>query len=120
MVASTLDLGERFGFLALEFGKALFYLGLTSFSFGSHILGMLNRPRPSPPGNNIVPLRQRAVHSMGPDAVLGRCVLRRRDVGKRRDGHGPRSSGNDRQVWDLGKMRLSLFSSSSCVLWSPT
>lgn len=56
---------------------------------------------------------------MGPDAVLGRCILRRCDVGKRRDGYGPGSSGNDRQVWDLGKMRLFLCSSSNCVLWSP-
>lgn len=119
LVANVLDLGERFGFFALEFGMAFFYLGLANFSFGSCILGMLNKPYPPNPRNNIILHRQRAFYFMGPDAVLGRCILRRCDVGKRRDGYGPGSSGNDRQVWDLGKMRLFLCSSSSCVLWSP-
>lgn len=46
LVANVLDLGERFGFFALEFGMAFFYLGLANFSFGSCILGMLNKPYP--------------------------------------------------------------------------
>lgn len=90
--------------VALEFGMTLFYLGLTAFSFVSYILEMLNRSCPHP-RNTIILHRQRAFYFMGPNAVLGRCILRCCDVGKRRDGYGPGSSGNDRQVWDLGKTR---------------
>lgn len=47
---------------------------------------------------NSILYRQRTFYFMGPNAVLGRCILRCCDVGERRDGYGPGSSGNDRQV----------------------
>lgn len=62
--------------------------------------------------------RQRAFYYMGPNAVLGRCILRCCHVGERRDGYGPGSPGDDRQVWmrlrkSLGK--FTLFAVSSVV-----
>lgn len=45
--------------------------------------------------------RQGALSSVGPNAVLGRCVLRQRRSGKGHGGHGPRTTRDDGEVRDM-------------------
>lgn len=94
LVAGVLDLGWR--------GSCFLCPGICNDSllFGvySVLVWQLYSLYVYEPLKNSLLHRQRAFYFMGPNAVLGRCLLRCCDVGERRDGYGPGSPGNDRQV----------------------
>lgn len=81
------------GFLCLGICNDFLLSGVYSVLVASYIFYRSYKPL-----KNSVLRRQRAFYFVGPNAVLGRCVPGCRDVGERRDGYGPGSPGNDRQV----------------------